>query len=97
VNLAVEPTDAPYFIAQVDALAKVVIEKSAPQSLVVIKVKSWFGLRWLGFSELSFRSFQHGRSALPFRLFCPRALPLRDDPSPRDMQRLPRTGRFTSE
>ena len=50
IGIATEPGDAPYFVAQVEALACAVVEKYAPSDLLLIKVKSWFGLRWLGFS-----------------------------------------------
>ena len=45
-----EKDDADEFIAQVDALANGIAEKHAPKCLIVIKVNSWFGSRWLGFS-----------------------------------------------
>lgn len=45
-----EPGDAPYLVEQVETLANAIAERCAPQFLLVLKVKSWFGLRWLGYS-----------------------------------------------
>jgi hypothetical protein len=45
-----EKDDADEFIAQVDLLANGILEKHTPECLILIKVNSWFGSRWLGFS-----------------------------------------------
>jgi hypothetical protein len=50
MNIFPEPSDEDAFIAQVDALANGILGKHAPESLIVIKVNSWFGSSWLGFS-----------------------------------------------
>jgi hypothetical protein len=50
MNIFPEPGDEDAFIAQVDALANGILGKHTPASLIVIKVNSWFGSRWLGFS-----------------------------------------------
>jgi hypothetical protein len=50
MNILPETSDAETFIAQVDALANGLVQKYRPESLILIKVNSWFGSRWLGFS-----------------------------------------------
>jgi hypothetical protein len=50
MNLFPETNDSETFIAQVDSLANGFIQKYRPESLILIKVNSWFGSRWLGFS-----------------------------------------------
>ena len=50
MNILPETNDAETFIAQVDALANGLVQKYRPESLILIKVNSWFGSRWLGFS-----------------------------------------------
>lgn len=45
-----EVGDADAFIAQVAAVANGVLRESASKMLVLIKVNSWFGFKWLGFS-----------------------------------------------
>ena len=42
--------DAPGFITRVEQLAKGVIRRHAPETLVLIKIDNFFGSKWLGFS-----------------------------------------------
>jgi hypothetical protein len=50
MNILPEKNDADSFIAQVDALANGILRAHTPESLILVKVNSWFGSRWLGFS-----------------------------------------------
>jgi hypothetical protein len=50
MNILPETNDAEAFIAQVNALANGLVQKVPPRSLILIKVNSWFGSRWLRFS-----------------------------------------------
>jgi hypothetical protein len=50
MNILPEINDADAFIAQVDALANGILGKHTAESLILIKVNSWFGSRWLGFA-----------------------------------------------
>jgi hypothetical protein len=50
MNILPETNDAEAFIAQVDALANGIVGKHTPESLILVKVNSWFGSRWLHFS-----------------------------------------------
>jgi hypothetical protein len=50
MNILLENNDAEAFITQVDALTNGILGKHTPESLILIKVNSWFGSRWLRFS-----------------------------------------------
>jgi hypothetical protein len=50
MNILPEKNDADSFIAQVDALANGIFRAHTPDILILVKVNSWFGSRWLGFS-----------------------------------------------
>jgi hypothetical protein len=49
MNILLENNDAEAFITQVDALTNGILGKHTPESLILIKVNSWFGSRWLRF------------------------------------------------
>jgi hypothetical protein len=50
VELSVESTDSPEFIFLVETLAKGLLRFHAPEALFVVKIRNWFGPKWLHFS-----------------------------------------------
>jgi hypothetical protein len=50
MNILPGTNDSEIFIVQVDALTNGILGKHTPESLILIKVNSWFGSRWLRFS-----------------------------------------------
>jgi len=50
MKITPEIDDAPDFVRQVEQVANGVIHLHAPETLVLIKIDSYFGSKWLGFS-----------------------------------------------
>lgn len=50
MNITPDPQDADAFTHEVEAVANGLMRVHAPRSVHLIKVSSWFGFKWLGFS-----------------------------------------------
>ena len=71
MRIPCQENDAAEFVAAVNGVVEGLLSQDAPRELIVVKINSWFGPKWLGFSGIPMQGLAVFYKALRIPPFVP--------------------------